>query len=85
VPVYHASRARTGRAELRLAVDALSQPTTPPSSRSSCARPTSLLLLPAPSSTRLSLLLSLSVLHKHLRCCTHGMLQAPVSGAHTNA
>ena len=46
--------------------------------------PASLLLPPAPSTTRLSLLLSLSVLRKHLRCCTHSMLQAPVSRAHTH-
>ena len=47
--------------------------------------PASLLLPPAPSTTRLSLLLSLSVLHQNLRCCTHGMLQAPVCRAHTHA
>jgi len=41
-------------------------------------RPASLLPPPAPSPSGLSLLLSLSVLRKHLRCCTHGMLQAPV-------
>ena len=49
------------------------------------SRPASLLLLPAPSPTRLSLLLSLSVLRQHLPCCTHGMLQTPVSRAHTHA
>ena len=49
-----------------------SQPMSPPSP--ACARPASLLLLPAPSPARLSLLLSLSLqllslLRKHLRCC----------------
>ena len=49
--------------------------------------PASLLLPPAPPPTRLSLLLSLSVLRKHLllQSCTHSMLQAPVSRAHTHA
>jgi hypothetical protein len=52
----------------------------------SSTRPASHLLPPpAPSPSGLSLLLSLSVLRKHLRCCTHGMLQAPVSRAHTHA
>lgn len=60
---------------------------SPPSP--SCARPASLPLLPAPSPTRLSLLLSLSlsVLRQHLRCCTHSMLQTPCqhhSSSHAN-
>ena len=48
----------------------------------SSTRPASLLPSPAPSPSGLSLLLSHTVLRKHFRCCTHGMLQAPVSRAH---
>ena len=71
MPDSAASRARTGaRAELHLAdvlaVDALAAHVA---AVAFMARPASQLLPPAPSPTRVSLLLSLGVLHKRLCCC----------------
>ena len=71
MPDSAASRARTGaRAELQLAdvlaVDALAAHVA---AVAFMARPASQLLPPAPSPTRVSLLLSLGVLHKRLCCC----------------
>ena len=76
----------------RNAVDALAahDPCRRRSSSPACTRPASLLLPPAPSPTdpplsAYSLLLSLSVLRKHLHCFTLSMLQAGTRVARAHA
>ena len=67
---------------------ALSRAQLPLASSAAGRRSASLLLRAAARAIAdppLSAALSLSVLRKHLRCRTHGMLQAPVSRAHTHA